>query len=47
MLSAKHSSITLMTGRTESQPIVCRSDTERLRECAHRPTVSSTQRAPP
>lgn len=47
MLSANHPSITLMTGRAASKPVVSESDAERRREWAHRPTVSPTQRAPP
>ncbi|MBC8739108.1 hypothetical protein F6X40_20370 [Paraburkholderia sp. UCT31] len=34
-----------MTGRMEGQPVVSESDMERLRECAHLPRVSPTQRA--
>ncbi|MGF6857565.1 GreA/GreB family elongation factor [Paraburkholderia sp. CI3] len=45
MLSAKNISITAITGRMEGQPVVSESDMERLRECAHLPTVSPTQRA--
>lgn len=45
MLSAKNTSITVMTGRMERQPVVSESDMERLRECAHLPTISPTQRA--
>ncbi|WP_262421491.1 GreA/GreB family elongation factor [Paraburkholderia sp. UCT31] len=45
MLSAKNISITAITGRMEGQPVVSESDMERLRECAHLPRVSPTQRA--
>jgi regulator of nucleoside diphosphate kinase len=45
MLSVKTNSIMTMTGSMESQPVVSESDMERLREWAHRPTVSPTQRA--
>ncbi|SAK97265.1 GreA/GreB family elongation factor [Caballeronia hypogeia] len=45
MLSTKNISMTIKTAHMEVQPVVSESDMARLRECAHLPTVSSTQRS--